>query len=284
MNYIHQLNAFWEEQARLMNEGKGLSPTQSALYLALLHCNNQCGWREVFQKDKETLMAMSGINQDKTFYKNRDALVESGFVTLLKGSINKGSARYSIKVLYVESTNSPTNSPTYSDTNSSTNSATNINKHVNNINNKQPCVGEENFEEPEVVKAEQKISFDDFWKAYKKPTGSRLQTQTIWDSLTLDVQKIILAGLPDFLDLPDNSKDGRRYQPNALTFLHNKRWQEASYTKSKEQKAQDDLQRLCLVGYPYGQLEMTYADFLEKIERLPDHNKNYFTFKRFIAA
>ena len=108
MNYIRQLNGFWNWKSQNV-----LSHTQTDLYLAILHVANKSGWKGAFNIPNTTLFGLCQIGKAE-LHKNRLALIQKGLIAYSKGK--KGTAGiYIIGMLY--ETNQDTNVPTNQDTN-----------------------------------------------------------------------------------------------------------------------------------------------------------------------
>lgn len=101
MNYIKQLNAYWNWVK--LND---LPSRAGYLYLALLDCANAAGWKSEFNAPNSTLQAMAGL--DKTgLNRYRNLLVQNGLILYTTGK--RGTAGcYQIVPLYA--TKSVTNS------------------------------------------------------------------------------------------------------------------------------------------------------------------------------
>ena len=79
MNYIKQLNAYWNWVK--LND---LPSRAGYLYLALLDCANAAGWKSEFNAPNSTLQAMAGL--DKTgLNRYRNLLVQNGLIRYTPG-------------------------------------------------------------------------------------------------------------------------------------------------------------------------------------------------------
>lgn len=76
MNYIHQINAFWER----ISKGEQLSTTSVALYFTLLHLNNLSGWRRPMRVYPREVMELTGIGSSKTYHYHLSILKDRGFI------------------------------------------------------------------------------------------------------------------------------------------------------------------------------------------------------------
>ena len=95
MNYLLQINAFWQK----FNELPDGKPYHISLYFTLCHINNRCGWRKIFNVNFEKILELSRLDKN-TYYKACTFLYENGFLELYqKGQNQYESAHFSIKVL-----------------------------------------------------------------------------------------------------------------------------------------------------------------------------------------
>lgn len=81
----------------------------------------------------------------------------------------------------------------------------------------------ENKEKKE--KKEINIPFDEFWTAYDKKEGSKIDTLKKWEKLTDNERSLIMAGIKHYA----KSFREKQYQPLATTFLNQKRWEAETY-------------------------------------------------------
>ena len=121
MNYIKQINAFWD-----WLEINGLSYGEVVLYLAILHRANRTAWKEEFTIANTTLLNLCGISNNKSLSRMRNKLVQLKLITYTGGSKGKAGT-YTVAKLYLD-TCSDTTLDTTLDTCSDTCSDT-INKH-----------------------------------------------------------------------------------------------------------------------------------------------------------
>ena len=96
MNYINQINAFWEK----IESDSDLKPTSVIVYLALLQINNKCGWKVTFKATYGMVLNMTGIANDKTYYSALKQLVDKGYINYQKGPNQYQAASFTIKMLY----------------------------------------------------------------------------------------------------------------------------------------------------------------------------------------
>lgn len=109
MNYIKQINAFWNW--RKYNDE--ISHSAADLYFAILHCANEAGWKTQVNIPNFTLMATAQIGNKSVLSSLRNQLVQRGLIKYIPGKKGKAPG-YIIVTLY--NTNSDTNSDTNQNT------------------------------------------------------------------------------------------------------------------------------------------------------------------------
>lgn len=132
MSYIDLINAFerWLETNYLPS-------TAQLLWYKLLVLFNKAGWCEWVTVDNRRLMSIMQIDSEKTLIRNRDILIENGFIEYQKGK--KGSPnRYKIcTVIFTgETTGKMTGKTTVNTAVKTTVNTSNIN-NINNIKQKK---------------------------------------------------------------------------------------------------------------------------------------------------
>lgn len=164
MNYIYQINGFWEKFNEL-EETKGY---HISVYFTLLFFNNECSWKRKF--DVTIGQALNQCKLDKdTYYKSLEFLNKNGFFDFYeKGKNQYSKAVFSLKVLYdisdsiQETTLDSTNNAipnigthTRQHTDGTPDSIQNNLKHINIETNKQETLNNkgdfENEFEPEIL-------------------------------------------------------------------------------------------------------------------------------------
>ena len=96
MNYIKQLNGFWN-WAML----KSVSQSEISLYLAILHCANISNWEPNLSLPNSALLSYSKISSVTQLSRVRNRLIQDGLISYQKGK--KGTAGiYIINKLYTE--------------------------------------------------------------------------------------------------------------------------------------------------------------------------------------
>jgi hypothetical protein len=129
MNYINQINGFWEK----VNSGPGLRTSSGFIYMALLQRNNKHNWIEEFTVDYEIIMNMTSVSKN-TYYECLKELQEKGFIKYQRSGNRALLGKISIIPLYQnlvldKDTRSNTNLDTKS--NSSLDSSSTLNKQIN---------------------------------------------------------------------------------------------------------------------------------------------------------
>lgn len=94
INYIKQLNAFWETTST-----RQLDSHHIALYLFFLNINNKCGWKKTFTvpRDGVLLSLRMGIN---TYYSKLKDLEKLKLIKYAEGRNGKAAAKISLVLLY----------------------------------------------------------------------------------------------------------------------------------------------------------------------------------------
>lgn len=151
MNYIKQLNAFYE--LLVINP---LSSSAVCLYGVLLHVNNKCNWITEFTVANLTLQSFTGLSRI-ALDRARNELVQKNYIKYKKGSGNQ-SGKYTIINLIVRfDTQTDTQYDTQSDTEDDTQYDTqseHINKHKlkqeTKTNYKEKNIKKEKFVKPTI--------------------------------------------------------------------------------------------------------------------------------------
>lgn len=81
MNYIKQLNAFWNWRKFQAD----ISHAESDLYFALLHCANGSGWKTRLALPNSTLIATANLSDASQLAKLRNKLVQKGLIEYIPG-------------------------------------------------------------------------------------------------------------------------------------------------------------------------------------------------------
>ncbi len=97
MNYIKQLNAFWNWRKFQAD----ISHAESDLYFALLHCANGSGWKTRLALPNSTLIATANLSDASQLAKLRNKLVQKGLIEYIPGKKGK-SPEYILMKLYNE--------------------------------------------------------------------------------------------------------------------------------------------------------------------------------------
>lgn len=80
MTYIDYLNRFNQ-----FLESSALPPSAQLLYYKLLHVFNRAGWPPTVQVDNQRLMTMLGNITEATVIRNRNKLIDAGFIQFHSG-------------------------------------------------------------------------------------------------------------------------------------------------------------------------------------------------------
>jgi hypothetical protein len=95
MNYIQQINAFWDK----LENDQDLKPTAIVVYTALLQINNKTGWKDKFRVVYGQVLSMTGISKN-TYYSALDELVKGDYLEYEKGPNQYQAAVFKLNVLY----------------------------------------------------------------------------------------------------------------------------------------------------------------------------------------
>lgn len=94
MNYIHQINGFWNSP-----HSNELTGNDIAVYMAILNYSNSLGWMNPFICHWEIIVQYARVSKN-TFYNSINKLNELDFIDYTKGQKNKLSAK--IFILNIE--------------------------------------------------------------------------------------------------------------------------------------------------------------------------------------
>lgn len=95
MNYISQINLFWEHYGGHQD----LSTTAYSIYFALLQLNNRNRWKKVFKVEAGEVSSIVGIGNAKTFYEHLNKLMKVGLISFERAKNQYAPTLLSIKVL-----------------------------------------------------------------------------------------------------------------------------------------------------------------------------------------
>lgn len=156
MNYIKQLNAFYE--LLVVNP---LSSSALCLYNTLLHINNKCNWITEFTVANSTLQTFTSLSR-MSLDRARNELIQKGYIKYKKGTGNQ-SGKYLIVCF-------DTQTVTQNDTQSVTQDVTQTDTQSGNINkqkHKQKHIKKESIKEKYFESEKLNNSFLE-WLEYKK--------------------------------------------------------------------------------------------------------------------
>lgn len=91
LNYIEQINAFWEQAER----GSSLPVSARLLYFALLHLSNRRGWQNPLFVGNPIICHLTGMTE-KTVIQARRALVAAGLIQYTPGDGRGNATGYTI--------------------------------------------------------------------------------------------------------------------------------------------------------------------------------------------
>ncbi|RYZ16178.1 MAG: hypothetical protein EOP49_52040 [Sphingobacteriales bacterium] len=94
MNYISEINHFYD-----WLETNPVSDSAIALWHALMHINNKCGWKPEFSVSISTIQNKTGLSKS-SILRARTALAEAGRITFASREGQK-SAMYSLIACHI---------------------------------------------------------------------------------------------------------------------------------------------------------------------------------------
>ena len=202
MNYINQINCFWEKA----DESDKLKGNDIAVYFALLRINNKYGWKDSFRADWAEVSQNAHISKT-TFYRSLDILQDAGFITYDKGVRNVLKPKISIlKFGNRTGTEREQNEPR---TGTEREQNVPLDKLLNNKTNKLINSKEE---------------FDDFWDEYGKH-GNRQSAEKAFSKLSKTEKELATDGAKNYVVwLKEKGDYKTSYHKHGATYLNGKSW------------------------------------------------------------
>lgn len=214
MNYISQLNAYW-------NWVK-LNPLPSRagyLYFAILDCANTAGWKREFNAPNSTLQAMAGLDKNG-LSRYRNVLIQQGLIEYRQG--NRGNTGiYRIVPLYGNQID------TQSDTKVNTQTEPKLIPKVRTYIDKDKEKDIPPISPQGEGKQVDDPQFDSFWKLYPKKKAKE-DARKAWNKLKPDgeLYTAIMRSLSLQKKSPEWIKDNGQYAPYPATWLRGRRWED----------------------------------------------------------
>jgi hypothetical protein len=208
MNYIQEINSF--QNWLILNPS--VTSDDISLWYALMSLNNISGWQKEFTVAISTIRDRSRLSRS-AIYRSRNRLVQLGRIRTKERSGNESSI-YEIIPL---STNQ-NYFPVFQD---GTQSGTHNGTHNGTQRGTQPGT---------IIKTKQdekklldiNISFESFWDAYEKRTGSKKKLEAKWEKLSDQDREAIMAYIP----LYKVAQPAKQFRKNPETFLNNRSWED----------------------------------------------------------
>ena len=224
MNYIEQINGFWNK-----SEDLDLTGLDIAVYMSLLKYCNRLNWLNPFVCHWDIACQTSKVSKN-AYYKSIERLNEFGFIKYEKGVKNTNQKP---KIFILELTN---NKGTIREQRGNKEGTTreqqgNLYKHLNNLNNKQINIIldyynslpsdflDEKLAELMPLENIDKIYFDEFWDLYDKKV-SRDNSEKKWNKLSEKDKELIMQFIPKYKAYQPDKK----FRKDPLTFFNNKTW------------------------------------------------------------
>ena len=212
MNYITEINGFWDSAA--INP---LSTGQVALWFALMHINNKCGWQEWFTVPNQVLSIHTGLSRGGIL-KARNILKQQGYLVFKEQGTKATKYRFNRildNAVIANSVQDGVRNSVQDSVQDGVQNSVPLNKLKQNTNKTIP---------PNSPKKE---LFDRFWNAYPRKTAKQ-NARKAWDKL--DLSETLLAELLAALDWQrkseDWTKENGKFIPHAATWLNGRRWED----------------------------------------------------------
>lgn len=206
MNYIKQINAFWEKEREL----KGVDSQIQSYYFAMLYFANKYGFE--FALYREDVMEQAKLAKN-TYYKVRQTAKDLGLVDFEEGTNKRTKCAFRVKQLYqICDTTKDTTSDTTKDSACDT-PCDHTDKLLNYKTKKQK----------EVIISS--YPFEDFWEGYGKKKGKKAEAEKIWSKLKEAEKEQIFKGLKNY----SQSFKDKQYQPYPTSFLNGRFWENEGY-------------------------------------------------------
>jgi DnaD/phage-associated family protein len=259
MNYIKQINAFWDKyQARSLSDGA------FRLYFTLLDLANKHRWPEELVVPNQKISAKFDAERSKLF-RCRDRLISEGLILYRKGY--KGTAgKYIIVPLYDEGgniypayetsckfgTNNATNNAINSTTYNATDSENIYKKKKENENGKINEAAATTFPQSDNF-PDESVTIFELWQSagFGGMTNLTMNTLTSYLSLGMEVDCILYA----IGEANDNNKRTLSYVRSILNRL------QKDGIKTKEQLAKDDYLKRKTERMGYAEQSRKQEDF-----------------------
>lgn len=224
MNYIQQVNAF--NDYLMYNQ---LSTTEIALWHALMHVNNKCGWIQEFTVANRTLEQLTGATRP-SIARARNSLMQKGLIEYSAQKARqagayrvKGLQLFSVQEADTERDSNRTQSDTEPDTDADTVAVPNarpLNKHKQKRKqNKNIYIGD----------------FDSFWSAYPRKDGKAKAKEAFIKLAPNDeLFKTMMNAIERQKKGDQWIKEGGKFIPYPATWLNQKRWEDEVKTYPSE--------------------------------------------------
>lgn len=236
MNYIEQINGFWNK-----SEEADLTGLDIAVYMALLKYCNRLNWLNPFVCHWDIVCQTSKVSKN-AYYKSLERLNDFGFIKSEKG-IKNTNQKPKIFILELKNNQGIIKEQQGNRRGTEEEQQGNLYKHLNNLTNKQVnailefydnlSASEVNFKISEFKEYSKndKINFDVFWDLYDKKEGDKKSCLKKWNDLPSAEQQKIIDTLPSF----KAKISSKQYQPLPATYLNQRRWNDELEDNSAEE-------------------------------------------------
>lgn len=192
MNYIKQLNAFYE--LLIVNP---LSSSALCLYSTLLHINNKCNWIAEFTVANSTLQSFTSLSR-MALGRARNELIQKGYIKYKKGNGNQAGKYLIVNFVTQSDTQSVIQNDTQNVTQSDTQSG-----NINKLKQKHKHIKKENKKEKYFDDEQLNKSFLE-WLDYKTQRKEKYTDIGLRKLITQIENQLKSHSTKDIIDLIDN--------------------------------------------------------------------------------
>lgn len=232
MNYIEQINGFWDK-----SRTDDLTAIDVSTYMSILDYCNSLGWMNPFICHWDIVCQRSKSSKN-AFYKSVERLNELGYIKFEKG--NRSTKQPKLTVLELKNTEGTRKEYRGNTEGTPKEHEGNLYKQLNLktiklIEDNATLVeskleGWIKSEITEVDETDTCLSFDEFWDLYDKKTGSRNKVEKKYLKISEKDRQVIKNTLPSYLASTPN----KQYRKHPMTYLNNESWNDEIIGSTEE--------------------------------------------------
>ena len=192
-----------------------VKPIHTAVFMWCVEKCNRLGWKEKFGLPTSEAMEAIGVSNKNTYLKALNELIDWGFITLVRKSLNQHQSRI-VAIPKI-------------DTARGTALDTALIQHCNSTVHGTDTINKPRTNNQETIN----IPFDDFWDTYDRKVGSKQKAKKKWEKLKDSERDYIMEHLEDYA----TSFENKKYQPYPTTFLNGKNWEAEDFVKKESSGA-----------------------------------------------